>query len=76
MEESIANRGKREREMCIIQGERESFEHFRELRKEGGASKRLEGEVGKLACEACMKCMYMCVEVEREKPQAFHQSCE
>ena len=61
--------GERERER---ERERESFGHARELGKEGGAPTRLEREVGKLACEACMKYVCMCVEVEREMAQALH----
>ena len=58
--------------MRIKEEEREIFVHAMELGKEGGVPTRLEGEVGKLACEACMKWRCVCVEVEREMPQAFH----
>ena len=77
MEEAVANK-KEERERNVHHSrrqrerERESFGHARGLGNEGGAPTRLEGEVGKLVCEACMKHVCMCVEVEREKPQAFH----
>ena len=73
MEEAIDNK-REEREKCASfkERERESFEHARGLGKEGGSPKRLEGEVGKLSCEACMKRRCVCVEGEREMPQVFH----
>ena len=66
MEEAIANKKKeRERNAHHSSRERESFGHARELVKEGGALTRLEGDMGKLACEFCLKYVCMCVEVER-----------
>ena len=65
MREAITNKRKgRERNVHLSRIERDIFGACMRAYRGGESSTRLEDEVGKLACESCMKWRCVCVEVD------------